>query len=162
MQDAPEGRTAKAKPYEPDDLDGRIIAELSSSARDSFREIAKRLKVSTSTVIQRVRNLEKIGVIRGYSADLDYSHLGYEFMGIIEITITKGALLEVQRKIAQLHGVVAVYDVTGLSDSMVLVRTRNRSDFSRLVKNILAMEQVEHSNTHVILNVIKEDYRQYV
>lgn len=153
---------AAPKAYKPDALDERIIGELSSNGRDSFREIAKRLKVSTSTVIQRVRNLEKEGIVRGYSADYDYSKLGYEFMGVIEITITKGALLEVQKKIAQLQGVVAVYDVTGLSDSMVLVRTKNRSEFSRLVKTILSMEHVEHSNTHVILNVIKEDYRHFV
>lgn len=143
-----------------DALDERILKELAQNARDSFREVAKRLTVSTSTVIARIKRLEAEGVVRGYSASFDYGKLGYDFEGLVEVTIKKGALLQVQKKIAQLPGVAAVYDTTGLSDSMVLVRTKNRGDFSRLVKTILAIEQVERTNTHVILNVVKEDYRQ--
>ncbi len=75
------------------------------------------------------------------------------------MTIRKGALLEVQRKIAHMPGVVSVYDVTGQSDSIVIARTRSNREFSKLVKKILAIENVERTNTHVILNVMKEDYR---
>ncbi|MBU1197980.1 Lrp/AsnC family transcriptional regulator [Candidatus Micrarchaeota archaeon] len=146
--------------YVADKLDERILRELSRNARDSFREIARRLKVSTSTVVQRVKRLESEGIINGYSPLLNHARLGYEFTGLIEVTIRKGALLEVQRQISNLPGVVAVYDVTGLSDSMVLVRARNRGEFSKIVKQILSLDQVERSNTHVILNVIKEEYRQ--
>lgn len=151
-----------AKPYEADELDRRIIDELSENARDSFREIAKRLNISTSTLIQRVRRMEKEQLIKGYSANLDFAKLGYEYMGVIEITIRKGSLLEVQKKIAGMPGVSAVYDVTGGSDSFVLVKTRTRAELSKLVKGILSIPEVERTNTHVILNVVKEDYRQFI
>ncbi|MFH1257948.1 MAG: Lrp/AsnC family transcriptional regulator, partial [Candidatus Micrarchaeota archaeon] len=146
----------------PDELDRRIIDELLENARDSSREIAKRLGISTSTMIQRLTRLEKEGIVKGYSPNLDFTKLGYEFMGLIEIRIRKGALLEIQRKIAAMQGVSAVYDLTGESDSVVLVKCKSRMELSKLVKAILAIPEVERTITHVILNVVKEEYRQFV
>jgi len=142
-----------------DATDERILEELHRNSRDSFRSLAKRVGVSPATIIQRIGRLEKEKIILGYDVDLDHSRLGYEFTAVIEVTIRKGALLEVQKRIAHLPGVVSVYDVTGQSDSVVIARTRSSRDFSRLVKKILALENVERTNTHVILNVVKENYR---
>ncbi|MEK6843568.1 MAG: Lrp/AsnC family transcriptional regulator [Candidatus Micrarchaeota archaeon] len=150
------------KPYEPDDLDRKIVEELMKNGRDSGRVIAKRLKISTSTLLQRMARMESEGMIKGYSANLDFSKLGYDYMGLIEITIRKGALLDVQRKIAGMIGVSAVYDITGGSDSIVLAKTRSRGELSKLVKAILTIPEVERTNTHIILNVVKEDYRQLI
>ncbi len=142
-----------------DGLDARLLEELRRDSRTSFRKLADKLHASPATIIQRLHRLEKSGVVLGYTADFDYSRLGYEFTAIIEVTIAKGALLEVQRKIAQMPGVVSVYDVTGERDSMVIARVKSRSEFSRLVKKILAIDKVQSSNTHVVLNTVKEDYR---
>lgn len=142
-----------------DGLDERLLAELRRDSRQSFRTLAEKLRVSPATVIARLRRLEREGVVLGYTADLDYAVIGYEFTAIIEVTIAKGALLEVQRKIAQMPGVVSVYDITGNSDSMVIARVKSRSEFSRMVKKILAIDKVQSSNTHVVLNTVKEDGR---
>jgi DNA-binding Lrp family transcriptional regulator len=142
-----------------DEVDQKILAVLAEDCRESYRRLASKVGVSPATLIQHIKRLEKERVILGYKADLDFSKLGYEFAAIVEITITKGALLEVQRKIARMPGVVSVYDVTGESDSVVVAKTKSRGDFSRLVKKILAMENVERTNTHVILNAVKEDNR---
>ena len=141
-----------------DETDRRILDLLSADCRASFRTIARKAGISPSTLILRIRRLEREGVVTGYRAVVDLARLGYDFFALIEITIRKGALLEVQQKIASYAGVVAVYDITGQSDSMALAKCRNRHDFSRLVKKILALENVERTNTHVILNVVKEDF----
>ncbi|MFH0971843.1 MAG: Lrp/AsnC family transcriptional regulator [Candidatus Micrarchaeota archaeon] len=158
VQKVPEPR----KPHAVDELDRRIIDELMQNARDSAREISKRLRISTSTFLQRLRRLENKGIIKGYSPNLDFSQLGYDFMGVIEVVIRKGSLIDAQRKIAGMAGVSAVYDLTGGSDAMVLVKCRSRVELSKLVKAILSIPEVERTNTHVILNVVKEDYRQFV
>jgi len=142
-----------------DEVDQRILDELAGNARESFRRLAVRVGVSPATVIQRVKRMEKDGIILGYSAVVDYEKMGMDFEAVVEVTITKGALLEVQKHIAHLPGVVSVYDVTGESDSLVIARCRSRGEFSRLVKKILAIPEVQRTNTHVILNVVKEDYR---
>ncbi|MBI5229343.1 Lrp/AsnC family transcriptional regulator [Candidatus Micrarchaeota archaeon] len=141
-----------------DETDKRIIEALSEDSRESFRKLARKVRVSPATVIQRVKRMEKEGVIRGYSAVLDFEKLGFDFEAVIEVTIRKGALLEVQEKIAQMPGVASVFDVTGESDSLVVARCRSRKEFSRLVKKILSIQDVERTNTHVILNVVKDKY----
>ena len=153
-------REALPEKIELDELDLRIIRELSEKARDSFREIAKRLGISTSSLINRVRRLEKEGAILGYTATLDFAKLGYEFIAFIEVTIKKGALLDLEEKLSNMRGVVSVYDVTGASDSIIFVRTKSRSELSRLVKNILALPEVERTNTRLVLNVVKADNRR--
>ncbi len=142
-----------------DALDESILFALGEDSRQSFRKLAERVKASPATVIQRVKRLEDAGILQGYTAVVNYAKLGYDYMGVTEITIRKGALLEVQRKIALMPGVVSVFDVTGQSDSLVVSRCRSRGEFSALLKKILSIENVERTNTHVVLNVVKENNR---
>jgi DNA-binding Lrp family transcriptional regulator len=138
--------------------DREIILELKKNGRDSFREIAKRLDVHPTTLIKRVERLVKAGVIRGYGAHVDLLAMGYEFMAMIDMRISKGHLLEVENKLRSQPGVVAIYDVTGDYDAMVLVACKSRGEFSKIVKHMLAESYVERTNTHVILNIIKNEY----
>ncbi|MGD0057160.1 MAG: Lrp/AsnC family transcriptional regulator [Methanomassiliicoccales archaeon] len=140
-----------------DDLDKRIIEELCISSQGSYRQIAKRLGVHPTTLIQRVKNLEEQDVIKGYRANVDYLKLGYEFMAIVHIYV-EGDLLEVQRKIKEIDKVVAVFDVTGECDSIAWVACRNREEFSGVVKRMLTLPGVKKTNTYVVLNVIKDPY----
>ena len=52
----------------------------------------------------------------------------------------------------------SVWDVTGAFGSIVLVRVKNRRELSQTVKKILDIEGVEHTDTHLILNTVKENY----
>lgn len=141
-----------------DGLDYEILRELRRNARESFRGVAAKLGVHPSTVIQRVERMEGAGVIWNYAAHVDYLKLGYEFMAIIQVIIAKGALLEAQEKISKMKGVFAVYDVTGAYDAIVIAMCKNRSEFSRLVKKILSIKEVERTNTNVVLNIIKDGH----
>ncbi|HLC38102.1 MAG TPA: AsnC family transcriptional regulator, partial [Candidatus Norongarragalinales archaeon] len=59
-----------------DELDEKLVWELSGNSRRSLREIAKKLGSSTSTVAQRVRRLEQEKIVKRYGADLDWEKLG--------------------------------------------------------------------------------------
>ena len=142
-----------------DELDRGIIRELTFNARQSFRELAKKLGCSVVTVGLRVRKLEKEGIIKGYSAIIDHEKLGYEITTITEVTVSKGKLVEVQQDIASRGDVCAVYDVTGIEDGIVISKFRNREEVSRFTKAVLALPHVERTNTHVVLNTCKEDFR---
>ncbi len=143
----------------PDETNVKIMKLLISNARLSYRQIAKNIGVSTNTVLTRIKNLEREGIIKYYTAILDHEKLGYDLAAIIELTISKGKLIEVEEKIAKSKNVMGVYDVTGASDAMVLAKFKTRKELNKLIKTILSMEFVERTNTHVILNTIKEDFR---
>jgi DNA-binding Lrp family transcriptional regulator len=141
-----------------DDLDKRIIEELCISSQGSYRQIAKRLGVHPTTLIQRVKNLEDQGIIRGYRANVDYLKLGYEFMALVHIYV-EGDLLEVQAKIKAMDHVLAIFDVTGECDSIAWIVCKNRDEFSSLIKRMLTVPRDKEDNTYVILNVIKDPYQ---
>ncbi|MCC6042779.1 MAG: Lrp/AsnC family transcriptional regulator [Candidatus Verstraetearchaeota archaeon] len=140
-----------------DEVDKAILRELISNARLSFREIARRIGVSTATVANKVRKMEEEGVIRGYTAIVDAEKLGYDIVAVIEVVISKGKVANVEEEIAKAPNVQAVYDVTGESDAIIVARFKSRAELSNFVKKLLSMEYVERTITHVVLNVKKEE-----
>ena len=142
-----------------DETDVKILKSLVSDARLSSRQVSKKSGVSIGTVLTRMRRMEKEGVVRGYSAVVDHEKLGYMLTALIEITVSKGRLLEMENEIARMSNVCAVYDVTGLTDAFVVAKFKSREDLSSFAKRLLAMPYVERSNTHVVLTTIKEDFR---
>jgi len=142
-----------------DETDRRILAELLRDSRRSYRAIARRAGVSVGTALSRIRKLEKSGVIKGYSVLLDHEKLGYQLTVLAEITVSKGKLLEMEEAISKLPNTCAVYDVTGLTDAVVLAKFRSRDELSRFTKNLLSMPFIDRSNTHVVLTTVKEDLR---
>jgi DNA-binding Lrp family transcriptional regulator len=142
-----------------DKTDIRILEVLLSNAKLSYRDIGSRVGVSAATVMTRVKNLERQGIILRYSAILDHEKLGYELTAITEITVSKGKLLEMEREIAKLPSVCAVYDTTGLTDAILIAKFKNRQDLSNFTKSLLAMPFVERTNTHLVLTTVKEDFR---
>jgi len=142
-----------------DDIDRKILRELLKGSNRSQRELAKAIGVSTATVINHVQRLESAGVVRNYTVLLDHERLGYELTVITEITVSKGKLLEVEEEISKISNVCAVYDVTGLTDAMVVAKFKSRSNLSDFTKKLLAMPYVERTNTHMVLTTIKEDFR---
>jgi|TARA_B110000263_G_C15310662_1_gene512981 DNA-binding Lrp family transcriptional regulator len=139
-----------------DEIDQKIIRVLEKDARTSLRKISKRVDVSLGTVSNRVKKMEKNGVIKGYSVILNPEEIGWELNVVIGLRIQKGRLIEIQEKIAKDSRVYGVYDVTGDFDSMVIARAKNRKDLDDLSKNVLSIDGVERSVTHLVLNTVKE------
>ena len=69
-------------PEKYDETDYTILTHISSQARTSMVEVAKKVKLTPKAVIERVRRLEKKGIIKGYNAILDTEKLGYTFYKI--------------------------------------------------------------------------------
>ncbi|MFH2106213.1 MAG: Lrp/AsnC family transcriptional regulator [Candidatus Micrarchaeota archaeon] len=138
-----------------DAVDLEIIRELKLDSRRSFRELSSVICLSPAALIERVKKLEDAEIILGYSARVDHYVMGYDFMGLVQISIAKGALLEVQEKISKLRGVAAVYDLTGEYDSVALVLCKSRVEMSNLIKSINKIPEVSKTNTSMILNVVK-------
>jgi DNA-binding Lrp family transcriptional regulator len=142
-----------------DDLDLRILGRLLVDGRAPLRKVASELGVSTTTVSSRMAGLQARGVVKGTSVLVDYEKLGFELTAVTEIVVSKGKLLEMEKEIARLPGVCAVYDVTGEIDAIVVAKFRDREEMGRFTKGLLTMPFVERGNTHVVLTTVKEDFR---
>jgi DNA-binding Lrp family transcriptional regulator len=142
-----------------DETDVKILKRLLHDARMSYRKIAEEIGVSPPTVLARVGKLENEGIIKSYAALVNHERLGYDLTAVIEITATKGKIVDLERQIAKFPNVCAVYDITGLTDMTIIAKFKNRAELSNFVKKDLSLPYVERTNTHVALITVKEDFR---
>jgi len=141
------------------ETDKKILQGLLDDARFSSRQIAKNVGVSVGTVLSRIKKMEGEGLIKGYSVILNHEKLGYELTVVTEITVSKGRLVEIEKEIAKIPNVCSVYDVTGLTDAIIIAKFRNREELGQFTKRLLALPYLERTNTHVVLTTVKEDFR---
>jgi len=142
-----------------DDLDLKILRILNSDARKSYRDIARELDVSLSTVSKRIKRLESERVIEGYAPILSAEKLGFDIHAIIGVKILHGKILETERTLAKDPAVYAVFDSTGDWDAIIQARFRTRAELNEFVKRVLEHEDVEKTYTQVVLNVTKDEKR---
>ena len=140
-----------------EDTDRKILDILADNCRLSLRQIAKKSQVSAATAMHHIRSMEGKGIIKKYTAKLDYEKIGYDVEVIVEIRISKGKLFEVEKKIAAHPNVFAVYDTTGAFDAMILARFPTRRQMDNFLKKVQTYEYVERTETKIILNTIKEE-----
>ena len=141
-----------------DDLDLKIIRELQKDARQSYREIAERLKVAEGTVYNRVNKLMELKIIKRFIPDIDFSKLGYDLVAIIGIMVEGGYLPDIEKEISKEKNVSAVYDVTGDYDAIIVAKFKDRCALNNFVKEILSVPNVKRTYTMIVLNVMKETH----
>jgi DNA-binding Lrp family transcriptional regulator len=142
-----------------DSTDEKILKNLMMDARQSARQLALKLGMSTVTVLSRIKKLEKEKIIKGYTAIIDHEKIGYSLTAIIEIIAKNDKIVGVEEEISKFENVCGVYDITGSTDTIVVAKFKERNELSKFVKGLAAITNVENTITHVVLNTTKEDFR---
>ena len=145
-----------------DELDIDILRSLNENARKSFRDIAKELHVSLTTISNRVKAMEREGVIQGYMPIVDATKIGYDIMVVIGIKVMHGRIVETEKDLAKDPAVFAVFDSTGEWDAIIMARFKTRVDLNVFVKKVLDHENVDRTYTQVVLNITKDEKRVLV
>ena len=117
-------------------VDKEILEILSEDCRISNRELGLKLGRSPLTIKKHIDVLKNSGVIKSFGVEIDYEKLGYDFIALIELTISKGEMIKVEEQIGNEPNVFAVYDITGSYDAVILARFKSRQELNELVKKI--------------------------
>ena len=142
-----------------DDTDQKILKHLLVDARQSARQLALKLGLSTVTVLSRIKKLEKTKTIYRYTAVVDHEKIGYLLTAIIELIAKNDAIMEIENEISKFENVCGVYDVTGSTDTIIIAKFKGRDELSKFVKKLASIPNVDKTITHVVLNITKEDFR---
>jgi Lrp/AsnC family leucine-responsive transcriptional regulator len=110
--------------YEPAELDRiawKIIEELQQNARISWAELGRRVGLTTPAVAERVHRLEKIGVIRGFHADISLERLGLPILIFVRLSMAgpEALVRSFQQQVKTWDEVIECHRVTG-SDSFIV------------------------------------------
>lgn len=139
-----------------DDIDLKVLDELTENSRQSFRNIARKLGVSTVTVMKHVKNLEKEKIIQNYSTILDYEKLGYDIDVIVNVRIAHGRFEEVYDKLKNNPNIIAIYDTTGDFDAAIIAKFKSRRALDAFLKRLQVLQNVERTNTLFILRILEK------
>lgn len=142
-----------------DGTDLAILRVLQEDSRTSYRNIANRLGLSVGTVHNRVKKLTQAGIIKSFSTILDPERLGFELTAIILMQVEGGHIVDVEKILARSPLVIAVYDITGDFDIVIIAKFRSRAELNTFIKEVLKMPHIKRSVTSIALNVVKEDVR---
>ena len=142
-----------------DKLDISIIKSLNENGRKSLRTISKELKVSISTISNRLKKMEEEGIIDNYIPVINLEKAGLELTVAINLRIAHGKLIETQNKISKDKHISAIYDITGEWDSLIIAHFKDRRELNKFIKKVLSMEHIQRTNTQLALNIVKDEKR---
>lgn len=143
-----------------DKTDFKIIAQLQNDGRLSNQELSEKIALSPSPCLRRVRQLEKSGVIKGYTAIVDQEACGLPVMAFITIRLDKqseATITNFETCIAELDEVMACYLMSGQSDYMLHVLSRSLKEYERFIRERLTRIQgIGSLETHFAFGQVKQ------
>ena len=140
--------------YKLDEMDRKILSFLVKDARMPFLEIARECGVSGAAIHQRVRKLEDLGIITGFSAMVKPTALGFPVCAFIMMNISEANKYnDVVAALKKIPEVVECHFITGHSSMLLKIYC---SDYDHLMEVILNTIQkipsVESTETMISLN----------
>jgi Lrp/AsnC family leucine-responsive transcriptional regulator len=121
-----------------DATDRKIIGELVEDGRISHAELGRRVNLSSPAVAERVRRLERAGLITGYRAELDPRLLGYSLTAIVRVKPAPGQLPRIPELAAEIPQVSECHRITGEDCFYIKVYLRSIDELSALLDRFLA------------------------
>ncbi len=140
-----------------DRRDLEIIAALQEDARATYADVGERVGLSASSVHERVRKLERAGVIRGYRAVVDPEAVGLFVTAFIAVTpMDPTQPDDVPDRISEIPEVEACFSVAGEANYLLKIRTRTTSDLEELIRRLREKAGVV-TRTTIALSIPFED-----
>lgn len=146
-----------------DDTDITILRELQKSGRVTNTHLAKLVGLSAPSVLQRVRSLEKAGLIRNYVALLDPNKLGFTITAwaMISLSLHQEKAIELFRKeITKVDEVVECYHVSGDFDFLAKIVVTDIRAYEKLIRErISSIKGIAKINTSFVYGIPKSSTR---
>jgi DNA-binding Lrp family transcriptional regulator len=145
-----------------DDVDRAIVAALSEDGRMSMRALAAALHISRAGAYTRVQRLEQTGVITGYTARIDPQRYGHGLSAYVHLKIAQAAWKQLRTRLLAVPEVEHAALVSGDSDIVLLVRTRDTAALRGLVLNSFQnMPEVLSTHTVLIFDELRSDRQHH-
>lgn len=134
-----------------EDIDRKILGLLCRDGRISFTELARQAGLSVSATHQRVRRLERRGLIKGYAAVIDPADAGLPLTAFVSIKpFDPAAPDDAPQRLAHLEAIEACHSVAGEENYILKVRVGTPTDLEDLLQQIRAAAGVSTRTTIVL------------
>jgi Lrp/AsnC family leucine-responsive transcriptional regulator len=136
-----------------DSTDRRILSILREEGRVAYRELAERVQLSPNATADRVRRLERRGVIRGYRADVDLEVLGRTLVALVDVRLPLGAdNAAFEAAALSFPAVIEALHVTGDIDYELRVACRDVAELDTLLTSLRTRHGAASTETRLVLH----------
>jgi Lrp/AsnC family leucine-responsive transcriptional regulator len=141
-----------------DPTDLTILGLLQANARTTNADIARRLGMAPSAILDRIRKLEQRGVLQGYTARIAPSAVGLGLTAFILVrTEERVGAGTIGQALARIPEVQEVHHVAGEDCYLAKVRVRDTEDLSRLLRERFGrLKGVRNTRSTIVLSTVKE------
>lgn len=140
-----------------DILDLRLLRRLAHNSRISVRSLANQLGIPHTTLYSRIRRLERLGVIKRYTIVPDLAKLGYAITAATSVSVEGRHIEELEETVSRRPEIVAVYDITGEYDMLIVAKFRGIGELDSFIKWLNKQRGVRRTVTSVVFRIVKED-----
>ena len=148
------------KQFELSLMDKKILRELQKKGRITFAELANRVGLSTSPCLERVKKMEREGVISGYTALLNPKYLKAGLVVFVQIRLARTSqdiFEEFKIAAATLDEVQECYLVSGNFDYLIKARVEDMDAYRKFLgETLLTLPGVLESTSYVVMEQVKE------
>lgn len=145
-----------------DKTDRKILKLLQQNARIAMTELAEKVGLSTTPVTERVRRLEREGIISGYHARLNPHALGQSLLVFVEIKLRSksGNIFEdFRREVALIPQIMECHLVSGEYDYLIKVRMTDIAAYRQMLGDILLqLPAILESRSYIVMEEVKETH----
>jgi DNA-binding Lrp family transcriptional regulator len=143
-----------------DDFDREILSILQEDCRMTIKEISSKINLTTTPIFERIKKMEKAGIIKQYVALLDQKMLGKNLSAFIDISIkdhSKHAIEDFVEGVIKHNEVMECHHVTGESDFLLKVLVADVEEYNQFVLNKLStVSNIGKVETRFSLSVRKD------
>jgi len=141
-------------------IDKKILRELQKDGRITFSELAKRVGLSTSPCLERVRKMERERIIEGYTTLLNPKFLDADLIVFVQIRLTRTSQDIFERFKAaaiKLEEVQECYLISGNFDYLIKARVSDMDSYRKFLgTTLLKLPDVQESTSYVVMELVKE------
>lgn len=141
-------------------IDKKILRALQKDGRITYSDLAKQVGLSTSPCLERVKKLERNGLIKGYTALLNPSYLDADLVVFVQIRLTRTSqdiFNQFKEAAINLDEVQECYLVSGNFDYLIKARVADMDAYRRFLgETLLTLPGVHESTSYVVMEQVKE------
>lgn len=149
----------KPNPFDLDSVDLRILRELQTNGRISNLELSKRVNLSATPCLARVKRMEKQGIISGYAAFVAPEYLNAEMLVFAEIVLdrtTEEVFEAFRRAVINIPQIMECHMVSGGFDYLIKARVHDMADYRNFLgKSLVELPSVRETHTYVVMEEVK-------
>ncbi|SNR44072.1 transcriptional regulator, AsnC family [Lutibacter agarilyticus] len=144
-----------------DKIDQQILMLLQQNSKMNIKEIALKVGLTTTPTYDRIKRLEKSGIITRYVAELNKEKVGLDLVVFCQVTLqvhSKKLITQFENAVEKMPEVIECFHIAGNFDYLLKIVTPNIKSYQFFLKNKLSvLESVANVQSNFVMSTVKEN-----